>query len=84
MQDQAIVCTIGHFTAEIQVEKLEKLPGHQAQPTSSPGRDKYSFPTATRSTFWPKAGLVTWADARAPQFVPEPSFTNQDPAQLTL
>ena len=38
MKDGAIVCNIGHFDVEIQVEALQKFPGHPAHGDQAPGR----------------------------------------------
>ena len=43
MKDQSIVCNIGHFDNEIQVEKLEKYPGIIKE-NIKPQVDKYTFP----------------------------------------
>jgi len=55
MKDQAIVCNIGHFDNEIQVDRLNAAPGVQ-RVNIKPQVDKYAFPTGTRSTCWPRAG----------------------------
>ena len=55
MKDQAIVCNIGHFDNEIQVDALNALPG-VTKLNIKPQVDKYMFTrTATRSSCWPKA-----------------------------
>ena len=43
MPDQAIVCNIGHFDSEIQVDKLKKIPGIKCQ-NVKPQVDRYFFP----------------------------------------
>jgi adenosylhomocysteinase len=54
MKDQAIVCNIGHFDNEIQVDKLNAAPASSAL-NIKPQVDKYTFPAATASSCWPKA-----------------------------
>src|SRR6187402_2979531 len=44
MKDQAIVCNIGHFDNEIQIDKLNNAPG-VVQKNIKPQVDKYTFPT---------------------------------------
>ena len=56
MKDQAIVCNIGHFDNEIQVDALDELPGVE-QMNIKPQVDRYHLrrrPLA--STCWPRAG----------------------------
>jgi adenosylhomocysteinase len=53
MKDQAIVCNIGHFDNEIQVDKLNASDGVRLN--IKPQVDKYTFPGQQRSTCWPKA-----------------------------
>ena len=44
MKDQAIVCNIGHFDNEIQVDALEAWPGSRARTNIKPQVDKFIFP----------------------------------------
>ena len=55
MKDQAIVCNIGHFDNEIQVDKLNKYPGVK-KINIKPQVDKYEFPEGNRSSCSPKEG----------------------------
>ncbi len=55
MKDQAIVCNIGHFDNEIQVDKLNDAHGRQASSTSSRRWTSTPSRTATASTCSPKA-----------------------------
>ncbi len=84
MLDQTIVCNIGHFDNEIQVEKLENLPGIKKE-TIKPQVDKYTF-TAGHSIFMLAEGrLVNLGCATGhPSFVMSNSFTNQVLAQIDL
>ena len=54
MKDQAIVCNIGHFDNEIQVDQLNNAPGVSSI-NIKPQVDMYTFPDGTRSSCWPKA-----------------------------
>lgn len=83
MKDQAIVCNIGHFDNEIQVEALgrEDIKCLNIKPQV----DKYTFP-AGNSIFLLAAGrLVNLGCATGhPSFVMSNSFTNQTLAQIDL
>ncbi len=55
MKDQAIVCNIGHFDNEIQVDELKKVRSVKTH-NIKPQVDKYAFPATARAyTCWPKA-----------------------------
>ena len=54
MKDQAIVCNIGHFDNEIQVDALQRL-RRQAHQHQAAGRQVHVRRTATRSSCSPKA-----------------------------
>jgi adenosylhomocysteinase len=84
MKDQAIVCNIGHFDNEIQVEKLNNAPGVRKD-TVKPQVDQYYLPNG-RSIFMLAEGrLVNLGCATGhPSFVMSNSFTNQSLAQLEL
>ncbi|MDD2195575.1 MAG: adenosylhomocysteinase [Bacteroidales bacterium] len=84
MKDQAIVCNIGHFDNEIQVEKLNNAPGVRKE-TVKPQVDQY-FMEDGRSMFILAEGrLVNLGCATGhPSFVMSNSFTNQVLAQLEL
>ena len=84
MLDQAIVCNIGHFDDEIEVEGLENYPGIE-KTTIKPQVDRYTFPDG-RSIFMLAEGrLVNLGCATGhPSFVMSNSFTNQVLAQIDL
>ncbi|HNW88749.1 MAG TPA: adenosylhomocysteinase [Bacteroidales bacterium] len=84
MNDQAIVCNIGHFDNEIQVDKLEKFPGIK-KITVKPQVDKYIFPDGKAIFLLAEGRLVNLGCATGhPSFVMSNSFTNQTLAQLDL
>jgi len=84
MKDQAIVCNIGHFDNEIQVDKLEKFPGIK-KVTIKPQVDKYIFPDGHEIFLLAEGRLVNLGCATGhPSFVMSNSFTNQTLAQLDL
>ena len=84
MLDQTIVCNIGHFDNEIQVEKLEKLPGIKKE-TIKPQVDKYTFPAGHSIFMLAEGRLVNLGCATGhPSFVMSNSFTNQVLAQIDL
>ncbi|MDG1891165.1 MAG: adenosylhomocysteinase [Verrucomicrobiota bacterium] len=84
MKDQAIICNIGHFDNEIQVEKLNQHPGVE-KVTVKPQVDQY-FLEDGRSIFMLAEGrLVNLGCATGhPSFVMSNSFANQTLAQLDL
>ena len=84
MPDQAIVCNIGHFDSEIQVEKLKHYPGIQVT-YIKPQVDSYRFPDGHRITLLADGRLVNLGCATGhPSFVMSNSFTNQTLAQIEL
>jgi adenosylhomocysteinase len=84
MKDQAIVCNIGHFDNEIQVEKLEKTPGIQ-KVNIKPQVDKYIMPNGSEIYMLAEGRLVNLGCATGhPSFVMSNSFTNQTLAQIDL
>jgi adenosylhomocysteinase len=84
MKDQAIVCNIGHFDNEIQVEKLENFPGIQ-RTNIKPQVDKYTFQDGHSIYLLAEGRLVNLGCATGhPSFVMSNSFTNQTLAQMTL
>ncbi len=84
MKDTAIVCNIGHFDNEIQVDKLEKYPGIK-EINIKPQVDKYVFPEGHSITLLSKGRLVNLGNANGhPSFVMSTSFTNQTLAQIEL
>jgi adenosylhomocysteinase len=84
MKDQAIVCNIGHFDNEIQVDALNELPGVRKQPVK-PQVDKYLFPDGHAIYLLAEGRLVNLGCATGhPSFVMSNSFTNQVLAQMDL
>lgn len=85
MRDQAIVCNIGHFDNEIQMDRLNGFAG-AARTEIKPQVDKYTFSDDGHSIFILAEGrLVNLGCATGhPSFVMSNSFTNQTLAQLEL
>jgi len=89
MKDQAIVCNIGHFDNEIQMDKLNQAQGVK-KINIKPQVDQYNFPAegkkAAHSIFVLAEGrLVNLGCATGhPSFVMSNSFSNQTLAQLDL
>jgi adenosylhomocysteinase len=84
MKDQAIVCNIGHFDNEIQVDQLVTMPGIK-HVNIKPQVDKYIFPTGNAIFLLAEGRLVNLGCATGhPSFVMSNSFTNQTLAQIDL
>jgi adenosylhomocysteinase len=84
MKDQAIVCNIGHFDNEIQVDDLNAWPGIVKE-TIKPQVDKYTFPDGHSIFMLAEGRLVNLGCATGhPSFVMSNSFTNQVLAQIDL
>lgn len=84
MKDQAIVCNIGHFDNEIQVDKLVNYPSIK-HVNIKPQVDKYTFPDEHSIFLLAEGRLVNLGCATGhPSFVMSNSFTNQTLAQLEL
>ena len=84
MKDQAIVCNIGHFDNEIQVDKLNNAPG-VVRTNIKPQVDKYTFPDGNSIYMLAEGRLVNLGCATGhPSFVMCNSFTNQTLAQIDL
>jgi len=84
MNDQAIVCNIGHFDNEIQVDNLNNYPGIK-KIEIKPQVDKYIFPDGRAIFLLAEGRLVNLGCATGhPSFVMSNSFTNQTLAQLEL
>lgn len=84
MKDQAIVCNIGHFDNEIQVDKLVSFPGIQHL-NIKPQVDKYTFPKGNSLFLLAEGRLVNLGCATGhPSFVMSNSFANQTLAQIEL
>jgi len=81
MKDQAIVCNIGHFDNEIQVDALSKYEWVEIKPQV----DQIIFPDGHRITLLAKGRLVNLGCATGhPSFVMSNSFTNQVLAQIEI
>ncbi|MBA4274374.1 MAG: adenosylhomocysteinase [Alphaproteobacteria bacterium] len=81
MKDRAIVCNIGHFDTEIQIEGLRNLAWHEVKPQV----DEVEFPGGKRIIVLAKGRLVNLGCANGhPSFVMSTSFTNQVLAQIEL
>jgi adenosylhomocysteinase len=84
MKDQAIVCNIGHFDNEIQVDKLNAYKGIK-KINIKPQVDKYVFPEGHSIFLLAEGRLVNLGCATGhPSFVMSNSFTNQSLAQIDL
>jgi len=84
MKDQAIVCNIGHFDNEIQVDNLNKYPDIKVI-NIKPQVDKYIFPDGKALFLLAEGRLVNLGCATGhPSFVMSNSFTNQMLAQIDL
>ena len=84
MKDQAIVCNIGHFDNEIQVDRLNSASGcHRVN--IKPQVDRYDLPGDRSIYLLAEGRLVNLGCAEGhPSFVMSNSFTNQVLAQLDL
>ena len=81
MKDRAIVCNIGHFDNEIQVEPLRNMKWHNVKPQV----DEIEFPDGKRIILLAEGRLVNLGCATGhPSFVMSASFTNQVLAQIEL
>jgi adenosylhomocysteinase len=84
MKDQAVVCNIGHFDNEIQVDKLEAMPG-VVRETVKPQVDKFTFPDGHSIFLLAEGRLINLGCATGhPSFVMSNSFANQVLAQIDL
>ena len=84
MPDQAIVCNIGHFDNEIQVDALKHYPGIRCR-NIKPQVDQYYFPDGHSILLLADGRLVNLGCATGhPSFVMSNSFTNQTLAQMEL
>jgi len=83
MKDQAIVCNIGHFDSEIQVDKLNNSDAKKIE--IKPQVDRYTFPAGNSLFVLAEGRLVNLGCATGhPSFVMSNSFSNQTLAQLDL
>jgi adenosylhomocysteinase len=84
MKDQAIVCNIGHFDNEIQVDRLNTLAGVK-RTNIKPQVDMYTFPEGNSIYMLAEGRLVNLGCATGhPSFVMSNSFANQTLAQIDL
>ena len=81
MKDRAIVCNIGHFDSEIQINALRNYTWHNVKPQV----DEVEFPDGKRIIVLAEGRLVNLGCATGhPSFVMSASFTNQVLAQIEL
>ena len=81
MKDLAIVCNIGHFDSEIQVEKIQKYKWTEIKPQVH----EVTFPSKRRIILLAEGRLVNLGCATGhPSFVMSNSFSNQTLAQIEL
>jgi adenosylhomocysteinase len=81
MKDRAIVCNIGHFDSEIQIEALRNYKWDNVKPQV----DEIEFPDGKRLIVLAEGRLVNLGCATGhPSFVMSASFTNQVLAQIEL
>ena len=81
MKHRAIVCNIGHFDSEIQIESLRNLKWENVKPQV----DEVVFPDGKRLIVLSEGRLVNLGNATGhPSFVMSASFTNQVLAQIEL
>ncbi len=81
MKHRAIVCNIGHFDSEIQIESLRNYKWHNVKPQV----DEIEFPDGKRLIVLSEGRLVNLGNATGhPSFVMSASFTNQVLAQIEL
>ena len=84
MKDQAIVCNIGHFDNEIQVDALNALAGVK-KTNIKPQVDRYTLPGGNEIFLLAEGRLVNLGCATGhPSFVMSNSFSNQTLAQIDL
>ena len=81
MKNRAIVCNIGHFDSEIQIESLRNYKWENVKPQV----DEVVFPDQKRLIVLSEGRLVNLGNATGhPSFVMSASFTNQVLAQIEL
>ncbi len=84
MKDQAIVCNIGHFDNEIQVDRMKAWPGIK-HTNIKPQVDAFTFPDGHTIYLLAEGRLINLGCAMGhPSFVMSNSFTNQTLAQMDL
>ena len=81
MKNRAVVCNIGHFDSEIQIEALRNYRWENVKPQV----DEVVFPDGKRLVVLSEGRLVNLGNATGhPSFVMSASFTNQVLAQIEL
>ena len=81
MKDRAIVCNIGHFDNEIQIDSLQNYKWEEIKPQV----DQVTFPDGKKLIILSKGRLVNLGNATGhPSFVMSASFSNQVLAQMEL
>jgi adenosylhomocysteinase len=81
MKNRAIVCNIGHFDSEIQIESLRNMKWDNIKPQV----DEVAFPDGKKLIVLSEGRLVNLGNATGhPSFVMSASFTNQVLAQIEL
>ncbi len=81
MKDRAIVCNIGHFDNEIQIDDLQNYKWEEIKPQV----DQVTFPDGKKIIILSKGRLVNLGNATGhPSFVMSASFSNQVLAQIEL
>ena len=81
MKDRSILCNIGHFDSEIQIDALKNHKWHNVKPQV----DEVEFPDGKRVIVLAEGRLVNLGCATGhPSFVMSASFTNQVLAQIEL
>ena len=81
MKDRAIVCNIGHFDNEIQIDDLQNYKWEEIKPQV----DQVTFPDGKKLIILSKGRLVNLGNATGhPSFVMSASFSNQVLAQIEI
>jgi len=81
MKDEAIVCIIGHFDNEIQIDDLQNYKWEEIKPQV----DQVTFPDGKKLIILSKGRLVNLGNATGhPSFVMSASFSNQVLAQIEI
>ena len=81
MKDRAIVCNIGHFDNEIQIDELQNYKWEEIKPQV----DQVTFPDGKKLIILSKGRLVNLGNATGhPSFVMSASFSNQVLAQIEI
>ncbi len=85
LKDMAIVCNIGHFDNEIQVDGLRNMKWTNVKPADQGQVDMIEFPDGKRMLLLSEGRLVNLGNATGhPSFVMSASFANQTLAQIEL